>query len=54
VPRLGFFLEYKSEENILRSYYLDFILKTAKDCYLVETKGLKGIEVEYKDKRAIQ
>jgi len=26
VPRLGFFLEYKSEENILRSYYPDFIL----------------------------
>lgn len=54
VPRLGFFLEYKSEENILRSYYPDFILKTGNVHYLVETKGLKGTEVEYKDKRAIQ
>jgi len=54
VPRLGFFLEYKSEENLLRNYYPDFILKTKAGYYLIETKGLKGSEVEYKDKRAIQ
>lgn len=54
VPRLGFFLEYKSEENILRSYYPDFILETGSVHYLVETKGLKGTEVDYKDKRAVQ
>lgn len=54
VPQLGFFLEYKSEENILRSYYPDFILKTEDGYYLTETKGLKGIEVEHKDKRARQ
>jgi len=54
VPRLGFFLEYKSEDNLLRSYYPDFILKTGDGHYLVETKGLKGTEVEYKDKRAVQ
>ena len=54
VPRLGFSLEYKSEENLLRSYYPDFILKTKGGYYLIETKGLKGSEVDYKDKRAVQ
>ena len=54
VSRLGFFLEYKSEENLLRSYYPDFILKAKDSHYLIETKGLKGVEVKYKDKRAIQ
>lgn len=54
VPRLGFFLEYKSEENLLRNYYPDFLLKTVMGFYLIETKGLKGVEVDYKDKRAIQ
>jgi len=54
VPRLGFYLEYKSEENLLRSYYPDFILKTKGGYYLIETKGLKGSEVDYKDKRAVQ
>jgi len=54
VPRLGFFLEYKSEENLLRNYYPDFILKTKGGYYLIETKGLKGPEVEHKDKRAMQ
>ena len=54
VPGLGFFLEYKSEENLLRNYYPDFILKTESDYYLIETKGLKGPEVDYKDRRAIQ
>jgi len=51
---LSFFLEYKSEENLLRKYYPDFILKTKRNYYLVETKGLKGAEVDYKDRRAIQ
>lgn len=54
VARLGFSLEYKSEENILRNYYPDFILKAKDRYYLIETKGLKGVEVDYKDKRAIQ
>jgi len=54
VPRLGFFLEYKSEDNLLRNYYPDFILKTKNGYFLIETKGLKGTEVEYKDKRALQ
>ena len=54
VPRLGFFLEYKSEDNLLRSYYPDFILKTETGHYLIETKGIKEVEVDYKDKRAIQ
>lgn len=54
VPPLDFFLEYKSEENLLRSYYPDFVLKTKDGYYLIETKGLKGSEVEYKDKRAVQ
>ncbi|MFQ6055204.1 MAG: hypothetical protein ACE5KE_00430 [Methanosarcinales archaeon] len=54
VPRLGFSLEYKSEENLLRSYYPDFIAKMADGNYLIETKGLKGVEVDCKDKRAVQ
>jgi len=54
VPRLGFFLEYKAEDNLLHNYYPDFVLKTGDGHYLVETKGLKGTEVEYKDKRAVQ
>jgi type III restriction enzyme len=54
VARLGFSLEYKSEENILRNYYPDFILRAKDGYYLIETKGLKGVEVDYKDKRAVQ
>ncbi len=54
VPRLGFSLEYKSEENLLRTYYPDFILKTKDGHFLIETKGIKGVEVEYKDKRTVQ
>ena len=47
-------MEYRSEENLLRNYYPDFLLKTKRGYDLIETKGLKGSEVEYKDKRAVQ
>jgi wobble nucleotide-excising tRNase len=43
--------------DIFRSFNTrnpDFILKAKDGHYLIETKGIKGVEVEYKDKRAVQ
>jgi len=51
----GFYIEYISEENILRYYYPDFLVKLTNGVYLlIETKGLIDLEVAHKDKRAKQ
>ena len=53
VVKMGFHIEYISEERILRFYYPDFVVKLEGDEYwLVETKGLVDLEVPHKDARA--
>ncbi len=53
VVKLGFHIEYVSEENILRFYYPDFLVRNASGEYwLIETKGLVDLDVPRKDKRA--
>lgn len=55
VVKNGFHMEYISEENILRFYYPDFLVKVMNgDYWLIETKGLVDLEVSHKDKRAIK
>jgi len=55
VVKNGFHIEYISEENILRFYYPDFLVKTKnEENWLIETKGLVDLEVSHKDKRAKQ
>jgi type III restriction enzyme len=53
VSKIGFFIEYISQEKILKLYYPDFIVKTDKERYfIIETKGRVDIDVEAKDERA--
>jgi len=53
--RMGFFIEYMDHQAALRLYYPDFaVADTEGGMYLIETKGLEGPEVPYKDKRAIR
>jgi len=55
VVKIGFFIEYVSEENLRRYYYPDFLVKlTNGEYWLIETKGLIDLEVAHKDKRAKQ
>ena len=55
VVKIGFFIEYISEENLKRYYYPDFLVKlTNGEYWLIETKGLIDLEVVHKDKRARQ
>jgi len=55
VVKNGFYIEYISEENHLRFYYPDFVIKLKKgDYWIIETKGLVDLEVPHKDKRAKQ
>lgn len=55
VVKIGFFIEYISEENLRRYYYPDFLVKlTDGEYWLIETKGLIDLEVAHKDKRAKQ
>lgn len=53
VVKIGFYIEYISEENLLRFYYPDFLVRTTSGEYwLMETKGLVDLEVSHKDARA--
>jgi len=55
VTKNGFYIEYISEENHLRFYYPDFVVKLKNgDYWIIETKGLVDSEVSHKDKRAKQ
>ena len=55
VVKIGFYIEYISEENLKRYYYPDFLVKlTNGEYWLIETKGLIDLEVAHKDKRARQ
>jgi type III restriction enzyme len=54
LPVFGrFALEYIAENEALRYYYPDFVVRLADDsCMLIETKGLRDPDVPFKDKRA--
>jgi type III restriction enzyme len=55
VVKIGFSIEYVSDDNLRRYYYPDFVVKsTTGEYYLIETKGLIDLEVAHKDKRAKQ
>jgi len=55
VVKIGFSIEYVSEDNLRRYYYPDFVVKSTTDeYYLLETKGLIDLEVPHKDNRAQQ
>ena len=54
VHRVGFFLEYRDSKGNLRLYYPDFIGITDDESLIIETKGRVDVDVEHKDKRAIQ
>lgn len=52
---IGFFIEYVNYERLLRNYKPDFIVRLDNgEHWIVETKGLKDVDVELKDKRAIE
>jgi len=51
--QFGFSIEYTDSKANLRYYYPDFAVKTEQDeMWLVETKGLESLEVQFKDKAA--
>ena len=55
VVKIGFSIEYVSDDNLRRYYYPDFVVKSTNgEYYLIETKGLIDLEVAHKDKRAKQ
>ncbi len=45
---------YYNQEGYLRYYQPDFVVKEEKAMYLVETKGMEGIEVPVKDREALR
>jgi len=54
VSKMGFFVEYRDSDGNLRLYYPDFIVKVNdRTSWIVETKGLVDVDVEYKDKRMV-
>lgn len=50
--KIGFFVDYRDTNGILRLYYPDFIVLTKdKEHIIIETKGREDVDVEHKDKR---
>ena len=49
-----FDMEYVSEKGGLRTYRPDFLVRSGDSIYIIETKGWEDLEVERKDKRAMQ
>lgn len=47
-------IPYQDQEGYLRYYEPDFVVKEETVMYLVETKGLEGVEVPLKDKEALR
>lgn len=48
----NFYIEYLSHKGNMRYYYPDFLIRTAKGMYIIETKGREDLEVAQKDARA--
>ena len=47
-------IPYYNQEGYLRYYLPDFVVKEDSGMYLVETKGMEGIEVPIKDREALR
>lgn len=47
-------IPYYNQEGYLRYYLPDFVVKEETALYLVETKGLEGVEVPIKDREALR
>ncbi|MBT9167235.1 MAG: hypothetical protein DDT19_00560 [Syntrophomonadaceae bacterium] len=47
-------IPYYNQEGYLRYYLPDFVVKEETAMYLVETKGLEGVEVPVKDREALR
>lgn len=54
LPRHPLHIPYYNQEGYLRHYQPDFVVKEKKTFYLVETKGMEGIEVPIKDREALR
>ncbi len=47
-------IPYYNHEGYLRHYRPDFVVKEERTMYLVETKGMEGVEVPIKDREALR
>lgn len=45
-------IPYYNQEGYLRHYRPDFVVKEERTMYLIETKGMEGVEVPIKDREA--
>jgi len=54
LPRHPLHIPYYNQEGYLRYYLPDFVVKEERAMYLVETKGMEGVEVPVKDKEALR
>jgi len=54
-PKIGFYVEYRDAQRCLKSYLPDFLVATEKgEKYIIETKGLEDVDVQFKDARMIK
>jgi type III restriction enzyme len=54
LPRHPLHIPYYNQEGYLRHYLPDFVVKEKRTFYLVETKGMEGVEVPIKDREALR
>lgn len=54
LPRHPLHIPYYNQEGYLRYYLPDFVVKEGRAMYLIETKGMEGIDVPIKDKEALR
>jgi len=54
LPRHPLYIPYYNHEGYLRYYQPDFVVKEESAMYLVETKGMEGLEVPIKDREAMR
>lgn len=54
LPRHPLHIPYYNQEEYLRYYHPDFVVKEERRMYLVETKGMEGVEVPIKDRETLR
>jgi type III restriction enzyme len=54
LPRHPLHIPYYNQEGYLRYYLPDFVVREERAMYLVETKGMEGVDVPIKDKEALR
>jgi type III restriction enzyme len=54
LPRHPLHIPYYNQEGFLRYYLPDFVVREERMMYLVETKGMEGVDVPVKDKEALR